>query len=223
MPESFEKFLKGKYWEKEEFREAVERSAKREKEKRPQTLEEKISSHLKRIERILEKERGKELFRETILYPRFIIKPENISEDYLKGIVLGSFAEQRGYPREQLKNPEIRNLVIQLFEEENDISFEKYRLPEEETKRLKNQIIEDQKRSLNLWLDYFTSPEAKNYPPAFRYWAFAEMLKLGSYDSERKEFNKRTEKTVAPFPELNQQALSLVLDEILRKYEGKPP
>jgi len=75
---------------------------------------------------------------------------------------------------------------------------------------------------LDLWLDYLTSPEAENYPETFRYWAFGEMLKLGSYDQERKEFTKRTEKTVAPFPELNPQALSIVLDEIKRKYSKEP-
>jgi hypothetical protein len=48
------------------------------------------------------------------------------------------------------------------------------------------------------------------------------MLKLGAYDDERKTYNKRTETTAAPFPELDQQALALVLDEIQRKQRKEP-
>jgi len=62
----------------------------------------------------------------------------------------------------------------------------------------------------------------ENLPAAYRYWAFAEMLKLGSYNPESKEYNQRTERTVAPFPKLDQQALALVLDEIRKKQMGKP-
>jgi hypothetical protein len=48
------------------------------------------------------------------------------------------------------------------------------------------------------------------------------MLKCGSYDEKRKTFNKRTKSTIAPFPALNQQALAIVLDEIIRKQKKEP-
>jgi hypothetical protein len=221
MPENFENFLQKKYWDKEEFREAVEKSAKRSDEGKKATKPaEKIPFYLDRIEKILE--RKKDLFKKISLSEKFIIKPENISEDYFKNVLLGNFAEQKGYTREQLRDPAIKELVIDQFKKETGINFENYQIPKEEKERLSNQIIEDQKKSLDVWLNYLTSPEAKNYPKAFRYWAFAEMLELGNYDPERKEFTKRTEKTVAPFPELNPQALSIVLDEIKRKYSKEP-
>jgi len=217
MPGNFEEFLKNKYWEKEDFRQSVEKSAKGKGVSKPS---EKIPLYLERVKKILEEKRG--LFEKISLYQRFIIKPHNIPDDYFKNVLLGNFAEQKGYTREQLKNPEIAKSVINQFEKETGQDFNNYQIPAEEKKKLINQIIEDQKKSLDLWLDYLTSPEAENYPDAFRYWAFAEMLKLGTYDQERKEFTKRTEKTVAPFPELNPQALSIVLDEIKRKYSKDP-
>jgi hypothetical protein len=217
MPGNFEEFLKNKYWEKEDFRQSVEKSAKGKGVSKPS---EKIPLYLERVKKILKEKRG--LFEKISLYQRFIIKPHNIPDDYFKNVLLGNFAEQKGYTREQLKNPEIAKSVINQFEKETGQDFNNYQIPAEEKKKLINQIIEDQKKSLDLWLDYLTSPEAENYPDVFRYWAFAEMLKLGTYDQERKEFTKRTEKTVAPFPELNPQALSIVLDEIKRKYSKDP-
>ena len=220
MPENFGEFLKKKYWGEEEFRKAVEKSA--EGKKGVSKPAEKIPFYLERIKKVLEKEKWKEFFKKISLYQRFIIKPENIPEDYFKNVLLGNFAEQKGYSREQLKDPEIEKLIIDQFEKETGQKFADYQIPEKEKESLVNQIIENQKKSLDLWLDYLTSDEAENYPEAFRYWAFAEMLKLGTYDQERKEFTKRTEKTVAPFPELNPQALSIVLDEIKRKYSKEP-
>jgi hypothetical protein len=78
------------------------------------------------------------------------------------------------------------------------------------------------KESLNYWFNYLLSPEAENYPLEFRYWAFIEMLKCGSYDEKRRTFNERTKSTIAPFPPLNQQALAIVLDEIIRRQNKEP-
>lgn len=218
---NFEKFLKNKYWQKEEFRNIVEKSAKRTKQKN-QDLETKISNYLKRIENIVTDERGKEHFKNQILYPQYIIKKDQIPEEHLKNILFNNFTELKGYNREQANDPEIRQLILDQFEKETGKNFKDYKITKEEEENLINQIITDQKRSLDYWFDYLTSKEAENYPLAFRYWVLAEVLKLGSYDEKRKEFNKRTEKTIAPFPPLNQQALALVLDEILKKYNKQP-
>jgi hypothetical protein len=48
------------------------------------------------------------------------------------------------------------------------------------------------------------------------------MLKCGSYDEKRRTFNERTKSTIAPFPPLNQQALAIVLDEIIRRQNKEP-
>lgn len=68
-----------------------------------------------------------------------------------------------------------------------------------------------QKACLDTWLNYLTSSEAGHLPSAYRYWAFAEILKMGSYDSARKACDKRGDRTAANFPELDQEALSKVV------------
>ncbi|GIW66640.1 MAG: hypothetical protein KatS3mg095_0538 [Candidatus Parcubacteria bacterium] len=225
MPEIFkpEKFLQRKYWKFEDFKEAVRRVAEKKTGKKiskPQP--DQIPSYIQRIIYILGKERGKELFKRQILYKRFIIKPEDIPQDYFKNVLLGNLAEKLGYTREDLKNLEIRKVIIEEFRNQTGQDFETYQIPEEEKQQLTLQIIEDQKRSLDTWFDYLTSSEAENYSPEFRYWVFAEVLRCGNYDEKRNEYNERTKTTVATFPELNSQALALLIDELIRKKKQEP-
>jgi uncharacterized protein YneF (UPF0154 family) len=235
---TYEGFLKEKYWERKEFREAVGRSARRGAGRLPPEPQEQINLYLQRLYKGLT---GKELREELIRkglperFRRFIIhrikkeyffNPQEIKEDelnkILKNILLGNFAEQKGYTLEQLRNPQIREEVIKQWEQETGQNFKTYQIPREEKQKIIEQAIKDQEESLNYWFTYLLSPEAENYPLEFRYWAFIEMLKCGSYDEERKTFNKRTKSTIAPFPPLNQQALAIVLDEIIRKQKKEP-
>lgn len=198
-------FLKGKYWKIEEFREAVARSAKREAGKIPPKPQEQINLYLQRLYKGLTgKELRKELTRKGLpeRFRRFIIhrikkeyffNPQEIKEDelnnLLKNILLGNFAEQRGYTLEQLKDTQIREEVIKQWEQETGQKFATYQIPEKEKEKIIKQVIKDQQKSLNYWFTYFLSPEAENYPLEFRYWAFVEMLKCGSYDEKRRTFN----------------------------------
>jgi len=221
--ENQEKFLKGKYWSNEEFKKATEQAAKRvevrEGKRVPDEPEARIENYLKRFTDIFEREdeakreRGVEAIR-RLLHRKYIVKPENISDEYIKGVLFGNFAEQKGYNRGDLKDPDIKQSLLEQFHNETGHSFESYTVPEEEREKVREMVIKDQETRLDSWFSYLTSPEAENIPVAYRYWAFAEMLKLGSYDDNRKAYNKRTETTAAPFPELDQQALALVLDEI---------
>ena len=228
-------FLKNKYWGDEKFREVVKRSSKREKGKIPPKPEEQINLYLKRLYKgltgkELEKEKIEkglpERFKRFLLYKirkEYFFDPGSLSEERLqeifKEIIIGNYAESKGYTLEQLRNSAIKEAVIKQWEQETDKNFQKYKLPQEEIEQLTQQILKDQEESLKEWFDYLLSPEAENYPLEFRYWAFVEMLKCGSYDEERKKFNERTKSTIAPFPSLNQQALAIVLDEIIRKQE----
>jgi hypothetical protein len=231
-------FLKGKYWKREEFREAVARSAKREAGKIPPKPQEQINLYLQRLYKGLTGEELREeltrkglpeRFKRFIVYrikKEYFFNPQEIKEDelnnLLKNILLGNFAELRGYTLEQLKNPQIREEVIKQWEEETGQNFLTYQIPEEEKQKIIEQVIKDQEESLNYWFTYLLSPEAENYPFEFRYWAFVEMLKCGSYDEKRRTFNERTKSTIAPFPQLNQQALAIVLDEIIRRQNKQP-
>ena len=70
-----------------------------------------------------------------------------------------------------------------------------------------------------MWIDYLTSPDAP-YPDWLKYFAFRSVVGMGEYDKEKKEFTKRSKGTTKPFPDLNQEALSYVLDAIEKKYTG---
>jgi hypothetical protein len=229
--ENPEKFIKQKYWPSEEFREATEQTAKRteirEGESVPNEPEARIENYLQRFTDVFEREdegereRGVEAIK-RLLRRKYIVKPNNITDEYIKGVLFGNFAEQKGYNRGDLKNPDIKQGLIEQFRAETRHSFEDYKAPQEEQENVREMAIKDQEARLDSWFSYLTSPEAENVPTAYRYWAFAEMLKLGSYDDDRKAYNSRTETTAANFPKLDQQALARVLDEVIRKQKGEP-
>ncbi len=231
MPSPETLFLKSYYGTKSEFRGAVEDTVHRAKrlkklEKIPPKLEDRIPEYLARIERITKRtdratgERGR-LFLKQAIYPQYITQPENITDEYIKGVLLGNFAERHGYERDALNDEILRLEILSQFEQSTSQDFATYAIPDEERKRVQAIVIDDQTARLNQWFDYLTGPEAINVDSAFRYWAFAEMLKLGNYDETRKTWNKRTENTIASFPELNQQALAWVFDAVKAKALGQ--
>ena len=82
-----------------------------------------------------------------------------------------------------------------------------------------DQIRKNQKSTLDLWIDYFMSEDAM-YPTWFKVYAFKGMLGLSTFDKEKQEFGKRTNKTTFPFVDLNMEALSKVYD-ILKSEIGE--
>ena len=90
----------------------------------------------------------------------------------------------------------------------------------DETKeKMLNQVREDQKSILDLWIDYFMSEDAM-YPTWFKVYAFKGMIGLSTFDKEKQEFGKRTDKTTTSFIDLNMEALSKVYD-ILKSEIGE--
>lgn len=124
-------------------------------------------------------------------YDRYVIKRENVPESYYK--MQQQIALDRGYGHIEIT--------------------------EGMKKEYQNIIIDDQKKRLDLWLDYLLSEDAK-YPFWAKYWAFQGMLSLGKYDKKSGKYTKRTETTVEPFADLNREALAISIDsmqKILRK------
>ncbi len=223
-------FLKDKYWGNKEFREATDVSArrteKREGNKIPNTPQERIENYLDRFSEIADREDPKKREHgiaaiEQLVEKKYIIKPKKISDEYIKNVLLGNEAELLGYEREDVKDEQIKQTVLSSLEKKNGSSLDEYLVPTELRESLEQMIITDQKSRMKQWLDYLTGEEARHAPAALRYWAFAEMLKQGDYDPVRGEYNKRTDATVAIFPELDQQALALVFDEVERRRKGK--
>jgi len=77
-------------------------------------------------------------------------------------------------------------------------------------------IINDQKKSLDVWIDYFVSSDSSYIPMWAKYWAFQGMLSLGNYDKKNKTFSKRSKGTTSPFVDLNREALALSIDFLLK-------
>jgi hypothetical protein len=82
-------------------------------------------------------------------------------------------------------------------------------------KELTEYVINDQKDSLNVWTEYLASKDTSMYPMWLKFWIFTGMTKLGKYDPQTGKFGNRSKTTMAPFAELNREALGLLTDSIL--------
>jgi hypothetical protein len=77
-------------------------------------------------------------------------------------------------------------------------------------------IIADQESSLDNWVDYLASEDAP-YPLWLKYFAVRGILGMSTYDKEKHQFNKRDKGTTAPFPDLDREALAVVLDAVEKR------
>lgn len=185
--------------EREAVESAVSRREKRDGERLnrsdPALL---IQTYISRFREILDREdpakreRGLEQLK-TILHDQFLIKPEDISESFFDSIKRRHREEGHG-----------------------DID-----IPDDLKSELIQTAFSDQKQSLDAWIDYLSSDDAK-YPDPLKYWTFRSILKMGRFDKEKHTFTNREGRgTVSPFPELNREALAVILEDMEKKYAGK--
>ncbi|MBQ9071614.1 MAG: hypothetical protein IJY25_00445 [Bacilli bacterium] len=121
-------------------------------------------------------------------YNKYVIKRENIKESYYKHKL--QVALEKGYGYITL-TPKLK-------------------------RQYQDEIIENQKNSLSIWIDFMFSEEMSTYPFWVKYWAFQGMLKLGAYNQEKENFNKRTKHTTDSFIDLNKYALLKSCDLIIK-------
>ncbi|HMP67669.1 MAG TPA: hypothetical protein PKA60_02895 [Candidatus Paceibacterota bacterium] len=69
--------------------------------------------------------------------------------------------------------------------------------------------VGDLESSLDQWITYL-SDKNEPYPVWFRYYAFRNILNLGEYDKDKKEFPKRSKGTFKLFPDVDSGALAYV-------------
>jgi hypothetical protein len=81
-------------------------------------------------------------------------------------------------------------------------------------------VIEDQKKSLDPWIEYLSSLDA-SYPMWAKVWAFNGMTRIGKLDAGTRHVTSRSSKTVAPFIELNREALSLTIEAVEKRLHAK--
>ncbi len=128
----------------------------------------------------------------TILNNQFVIKSQDVPDSYYSLQV--KIAKERGH---------------------GDIT-----LTNDQKKQLADTVIADQKKSLESWTEYLVSKDTDMYPMWVKYWMFTGMSKLSKYNATNGQFGNRDKSTVAPFAELNREALGLVVDYVL-KYTNK--
>ena len=150
----------------------------------------KIEKYMQRLEDVTKRasEHNKISLIKMYYYKKYVIKEQNVPESYFKK--QEKIALDRGY------------------------GHVKY---DEKTKKQEiEHIINEQKKSLDMWLDYLFSKDTDMYPTWFKYYVFQGMLKLGFFDKEKNSYTKRTESTIKPFIELNREALSLIYSELVK-------
>ncbi|MDP2704488.1 MAG: hypothetical protein Q8P01_04735, partial [bacterium] len=171
-----------------EVNRAVERQEDRTGEKTPNDPAERIEAYTDRLENIFlnqderVRERNLEMFRDKI-YDALIIKRENFPDSYFE--LQKRIARERGEAVEEI--------------------------PENVREQMMDVAIEDQKASLDAWMDYLTSDDAV-YPAWFKYFVWRNVTKLSQFDKERGEFKKRTNSTVAPYPDIYREPLAQIAD-----------
>lgn len=98
----------------------------------------------------------------------------------------------------------------------------------DEYKREKtNQIITNQTRSLNNWIDYLAYDGAL-YPDWAKYWTLRSVTEMGKFEKvsqddgkETARFSKRTKETTASFPTINPRALAMSIGVMRSKLVEK--
>jgi hypothetical protein len=80
--------------------------------------------------------------------------------------------------------------------------------------------VGDLESSLDQWINYLTNPN-EPYPMWFRYYAFRNVLNLGEYDKDKKEFPKRSKGTFKLFPDLDRGALAYIEETMSAAYDDE--
>lgn len=171
-----------------EVQRAVVREERHSGEKIPNNPGARIEAYAGRLETVFlnpdeqTRERNLDMFRDKI-YDALIIKKRNFPDSYFE--LQKRVAREQGHGDVEI-SPEMREQMMDT-------------------------AIEDQKHSLDAWMSYLSSNDA-TYPAWFKYYAWTQIAKLSQFDKERGEFKKRTDSTVAPFPDIYREPLAQIAD-----------
>ena len=193
----------------------------------------RLSGFMERLSNVPEgkaKRKATEKFKHVTL-DNFITKYENIPESYWR------------------EKDEDRNMGP-FFREINDqgLAGDWNRMSEAEKETYKREhaetLIENQKGSLEEWIDYFLEEGSADIPDYLKYWVFRSIMNLQEYEkskdwtredakekelggseekNEKKEgqFPGRSKNSLKKYPDLHPEALRYVVDAIAGKYESK--
>lgn len=72
-------------------------------------------------------------------------------------------------------------------------------------------LVKDLEKSLDSWISYL-SDNNEPYPTWFRYYVFRNVLNLGEFDKDKKEFKERSKGSAGLFPDIDRGALAYIED-----------
>ena len=154
---------------------------------------ERIAAYMDRLEGVTLNERGFNKLKALVL-KRFTIDAQD--EEALDKIAQGLYESEKRIAIERGHGGDIEKL-----ESKGDV-IRKYR-------PLIGEKAHIQRKTLSSWLDYLQENDAM-HPMWFRYFVVRSLEKMGMLDKEKVAYSKRTPSTIAPFPELNSEALGWV-------------
>jgi hypothetical protein len=138
------------------------------------------------------------------------------------GLLGGSEGRRQAQVAHHVMDPE--DIPESYFDRQREIARQQghgdIEINDEMRRQHSEALIADQTASLNAWAEYLNNPDA-DYPAWFRYYTMRNVLKLADYDKEKERFRKRSNKTTAPYPELNREALAYVYDSLNRRLKGQ--
>lgn len=145
----------------------------------------------------------------TYYYNTYVIKPEDIPQSY--------WNTQAQIMIDEGRSAELRELGIvpvTKTEEQGNHSID-YVFPPRVAEPQIAEIIERQRISLKVWLEYLCSPESEIYPMWAKWWAFNGVIQLSAtFNEEKQRFNKRNKHTIASFLPFNAEALARSIDQV---------
>ncbi|MDE2001027.1 MAG: hypothetical protein KGI60_00485 [Patescibacteria group bacterium] len=195
MPRQNPEFLHKKYSDlsgSKPVEKAVQK-ARREGEPIPDKKLARIQTYLDRMEKIVDSERGGELLKHKL---RKEFAWDTSDPDAMERVSRALYASERKIMRERGQSEELRELERRVSEQER-LDFLKPEIEEKSRVQL---------RTLDIWLEYLRENDAE-YEMWFRYYVARNLQKMGAFNKEKGEYAKRTKETLAPFPELNAEAL----------------
>ena len=197
------KFLSKKYDDFHSSKE-VERAVATSDESIEQSKESRIDAYLKRIKDILETERpggktGADLLTHKLV-EEYIL--DTSDEDKMQELARDLYESERQIALERGQGDEIVDL-----ENSNTDILEEYR----ETLEEKRQI---QKETLESWTNFLLEGDGQDEPAWFQYFIIRSLRDMGRFDRDNLRYAHRTEKTIAAFPELNEEAVGFVYNAL---------
>jgi adenylate kinase family enzyme len=186
----------------------VEKAVERGETPTEQKPRKKIKTYLDRIENALEHKPGlTQKILEKFIIDDFVLDTND--EELILRISKGLYESEKRVAIERGQT----NQIQQLEQKDKEL-----------LNRYREVIIEKaeiQRKTIKSWIDYLKSEDA-NYPLWFKYFVFRSLKQMGSLERDDVAYGRRTETTIAPFPELNSEALGFVrkaIEDNLKKEE----